>query len=115
MYPAKNKSYFIKEGTEYWEVTGSLCPNRHFDFWSSAVPLFHVVSVLLANDLVIQASRASIFSQRIKHKISVFQINNYNKNYHLLRTCYVLGIIRRALHILKHLILATTLCGQYHD
>ena len=54
-----------EEETGYWEVTGNLCSNSSLIFWSSAFPLFHVVSVSLANDLVIQASRASSFSKEL--------------------------------------------------
>lgn len=58
----KNQSSLTEDKeTRYWEVTGSLCPNRHFVFWSAAFPVFCVVSVSLAHDLVIQVSRISRF------------------------------------------------------
>ena len=51
-----------KEGESgCWEVTGSLSFGSSLLLWSSAFPLFHVVSASLANGLVIQASRALVF------------------------------------------------------
>lgn len=61
----RTSSFTKEEETGYWELTGNLCPNRHFEFWSSAFALFPVASVSLANDLVIQVSRASSFSKEL--------------------------------------------------